>query len=45
MQAERFRSVALPLYAVLGPDGRVRGTSAFTRDERAFLAFLAACAR
>lgn len=45
MQAERFGSVALPLYAVLGPDGRVRGTSAFTRDERAFLAFLAACAR
>ena len=42
LQAERFGSVALPLYVVVHPDGRVvQQFLGMTRDEREFLAFLA----
>jgi thiol:disulfide interchange protein len=40
LQQERFQTVALPLYAILGPEGSLRRTASFTRDEGAFLAFL-----
>ena len=40
-QEEKFGTVALPLYAVVDPAGRVRGTfSGLTRDPAKFLAFL-----
>lgn len=40
LQQERFGSVELPLYAILTPEGRILGTSSFTRDEGEFIAFL-----
>ncbi|HLA14223.1 MAG TPA: cytochrome c biogenesis protein CcdA [Gemmatimonadaceae bacterium] len=40
-QEEKFGTVALPLYAVVDPDGRVRGTfTGLTRDPAQFIAFL-----
>ena len=37
----QFKTVALPLYAVVGPDGRTRATYlGMTRDEREFTKFL-----
>jgi len=41
IQDQRFKSTALPLYVVIGPDGRERGrlTGIINNDE--FLAFLA----
>jgi thiol:disulfide interchange protein DsbD len=42
LQAERFGSVALPLYVVIHPDGRLAAQFVgMTRDEREFLSFLA----
>jgi len=42
MQAQRFGSVALPLYVVVNPDGRtVAQFLGMTRDEGEFLSFLA----
>lgn len=43
LQADRFGSVALPLYVVVRPDGRLAAQFlGMTRDEQEFLAFLAA---
>jgi thiol:disulfide interchange protein DsbD len=40
-QQERFKTVALPLYAILEPDGRTVATFAgLTRDSAEFLRFL-----
>jgi thiol:disulfide interchange protein DsbD len=40
-QQERFKTVALPLYAILEPDGRIVATFAgLTRDPAEFLRFL-----
>jgi thiol:disulfide interchange protein DsbD len=40
MQIERYKSIALPLYVIITPDGEVLGTKAFTRDENEFRTFL-----
>jgi thiol:disulfide interchange protein DsbD len=40
-QEKNFGTVALPLYAVIGPDGKVRATfSGLTRNPGEFIAFL-----
>jgi thiol:disulfide interchange protein len=40
-EEQQFKTVALPLYAVVGPDGRTRATYlGMTRDEREFTKFL-----
>ncbi|OGU18010.1 MAG: hypothetical protein A2X61_14890 [Ignavibacteria bacterium GWB2_35_12] len=39
-QLEKFNSVALPLYVILTPDGKVISTETYTRDEKKFIAFL-----
>lgn len=46
MQADRFGSIALPLYVIVQPDGRtaVAQYLGMTRDEGEFLAFLASAA-
>ena len=41
MQEERFKTVALPFYAIIGPDDTVRATfPGLTRDAREFVSFL-----
>jgi thiol:disulfide interchange protein DsbD len=40
LQEAKFKTVAIPFYAILDPDERVIATSAFTRDSKEFLAFL-----
>jgi thiol:disulfide interchange protein DsbD len=40
-EEQQFKTVALPLYAVVGPDGRTRATYlGMTRDESEFTRFL-----
>jgi hypothetical protein len=40
LQLEKFNSVALPLYVILSPDGKVISTETYTRDEERFVSFL-----
>lgn len=40
LQLEQFKAIELPLYAVLSPEAQILGTRSFTRDEKAFVAFL-----
>jgi thiol:disulfide interchange protein DsbD len=45
-QEKSFGTVALPLYAVVGPDGKVRATfSGLTRNPAEFIAFLERAAK
>jgi hypothetical protein len=37
---ERFGSIALPLYVLMTPEGKVLDKIEFTRDEDEFVAFL-----
>jgi len=40
IQESKFKTVAIPFYAILDPDEHVIATSSFTRDPKEFLAFL-----
>jgi hypothetical protein len=41
MEKERFDTVALPLYAILTPDGQIKASfPGLTRDPKEFLQFL-----
>src|SRR5581483_1452148 len=40
VQESKFKTVAIPFYAILDPDEHVIATSSFTRDPKEFLAFL-----
>jgi thiol:disulfide interchange protein DsbD len=42
VQEAKFKTVAIPFYAILDADERVIATSAFTRDPKEFLSFLSA---
>ena len=40
MQIDRFRTIDLPLYAIISPDDAIVSQTVFTRDTNAFLSFL-----
>jgi thiol:disulfide interchange protein len=40
MQFDRFKTIALPLYAIMTPSDSIVGTSAFTRKTESFIGFL-----
>lgn len=43
MEKDRFDSVALPLYAILSPDGKIKASfPGLTRDPKEFMQFLTA---
>jgi len=40
LEYEMFNTVALPLYAIVSPDGKVIATTAYTSSETEFVEFL-----